>query len=134
MPQQSPSPTSGTTISPAVVSAESSRVRPLDPAAQAFVDGLAGGKPISSLTPAQARDVLSGIQSATAIAVPDVQIKDVTLPLGLDRHTNIRVMRPAGATGVLPAIVYMHGGGWVMGGKDTHDRLIREITVGANAT
>jgi acetyl esterase len=133
MPQQSSSPMSGTRISPAIISSESSRIRSLDPAAQAFVDGLVGGKPVSSLTPAQARDVLSGIQSASAIAVPEVQIKDVTLPVGLDRHTNIRVMRPAGATGVLPAIVYMHGGGWVMGGKDTHDRLIREITAGANA-
>jgi acetyl esterase len=29
--------------------------------------------------------------------------------------------------------VYFHGGGWVLGGKDTHDRLVREIANGANA-
>ena len=28
--------------------------------------------------------------------------------------------------------MYFHGGGWVMGGIDTHNRLVREIAVGAN--
>ena len=63
----------------------------------------------------------------------DVQIKDVTLPLGPTGSVNIRVVRPAGGTGVLPAIIYMHGGGWVLGDRETHDRLIRELATGANA-
>jgi acetyl esterase len=105
----------------------------LDPTTQAFVDSLAGGAPISSLTPTQARDVLSGAQAASSAIVPDVAVKDVTLPIGPTGHTDVRVMRPADANGVLPVVVYMHGGGWVMGGKDTHDRLVRELTVGANA-
>jgi acetyl esterase len=33
----------------------------------------------------------------------------------------------------LPAVVFVHGGGWVVGGKDTHDRLVREIAHGAEA-
>jgi len=33
----------------------------------------------------------------------------------------------------LPVVVYFHGGGWVLGDKETHDRLIREIAVQANA-
>lgn len=105
----------------------------LDPTAQAFVDGLAGGKPIPSLTPSEARDVLSGAQKAADVTLLDVQIKDVTLPLGPTGSVNIRVVRPAGATGVLPAIIYIHGGGWVLGDRETHDRLIRELATGANA-
>src|SRR5690606_24177928 len=53
--------------------------------------------------------------------------------IGPDGRTNIRVVRPAGTTGNLPAVVYIHGGGWVLGDKETHDRLIRELAVGANA-
>ena len=53
--------------------------------------------------------------------------------VGPDGRTNIRVVRPAGAAGTLPVIVYIHGGGWVLGDKETHDRLIRELAVGANA-
>ncbi len=105
----------------------------LDPTTQSFVDSLAGGKPLSTLTTDAARAVLSGLQSAAEVSLPAVSIKDVTLPIGPTGKTDIRVMRPAGATGVLPVVLYIHGGGWVLGGKDTHDRLVRELTVGANA-
>src|SRR6266508_166382 len=33
----------------------------------------------------------------------------------------------------LPVILYMHGGGWVLGNADTHDRLVRELAVGTGA-
>jgi acetyl esterase len=99
---------------------------------EAFLDGLPAGKPIQTLAPADARNVLSSVQQAARVTLPDVQIKDVTLPLGPTGNTRIRVIRPIGATGVLPAIIYMHGGGWVLGDRDTHDRLIREFAIGAN--
>jgi acetyl esterase len=34
---------------------------------------------------------------------------------------------------LLPVIVYMHGGGWILGNAETHDRLVRELAVGARA-
>jgi acetyl esterase len=105
----------------------------LEPTTQAFVDSLAGGQPIQTLSPTEARDVLSSVQKAADVKLPDVQIKDVTLQLGPTGSVDIRVIRPAGAMGVLPAIIYMHGGGWVLGDRDTHDRLIRELAAGANA-
>src|SRR6202035_5549464 len=46
---------------------------------------------------------------------------------------DVRVVRPPGATGDLPAIVYTHGAGWVLGNAHTHDRLVRELAVGAKA-
>ena len=45
----------------------------------------------------------------------------------------VRIVRPYDAAGTLPAILYMHGGGWVLGNADTHDRLVRELAVGARA-
>jgi acetyl esterase len=42
-------------------------------------------------------------------------------------------MRPVGVTGVLPVIIYMRGGGWVLGDRQTHDRLLRELTSGIGA-
>jgi acetyl esterase/lipase len=45
----------------------------------------------------------------------------------------VRIIRPQGATGMLPVIVYMHGGGWILGNAETHDRLVRELAVGARA-
>jgi acetyl esterase len=105
----------------------------LEATTQAFVDGLAGGKPIQTLTPANARAVLSGVQKAAEVTLPDVQIKEAILPVGPDGKTDICVMRPAGVTDVLPVIIYMHGGGWVLGDRQTHDRLLRELTTGIGA-
>src|SRR5262249_50708763 len=34
---------------------------------------------------------------------------------------------------VLPAVLYVHGGGWILGNAGTHDRLVRELAVGAGA-
>ncbi|WP_055522984.1 alpha/beta hydrolase, partial [Streptomyces ossamyceticus] len=42
-------------------------------------------------------------------------------------------VKPAGAEGPLPVILYIHGAGWVFGNAHTHDRLVRELAVGAGA-
>jgi acetyl esterase len=105
----------------------------LEPATQSFIDGLAGATPIYELGPAGARDVLSSLQKSVNVPLLAVASEDRTLEIGPTGSTEIRVVRPAEAIGTLPVVVYMHGGGWVIGDKGTHDRLIREISVGANA-
>src|SRR5690606_25467099 len=64
---------------------------------------------------------------------PKVARKDRVLNVGPDGRTNIRIVRPAGVTGTLPVVVYVHGGGWVLGDKETHDRLVGELSGGATA-
>ena len=51
-------------------------------------------------------------------------------PMAMSR---CRIVRPAGATGALPVILYIHGAGWVFGNAHTHDRLVRELAVGTGA-
>jgi acetyl esterase len=106
---------------------------PLEPSTKAFINGLPDGPPIYTLTPTDARGVLSSVQQSVTVPLLAVDSEDSTLPVGPSGKTNIRVVRPAGATGTLPAIIYVHGGGWVLGDKQTHDRLVRELAVGANA-
>jgi acetyl esterase len=105
----------------------------LEAATQAFVDGLAGAPPIPSLSLADARAALASVARSADESLPDASIYDTTLPIGPTGLVNVRVVRPAGASGVLPAIVYIHGGGWVLGDRTTHDRLVRELAVGATA-
>ena len=106
----------------------------LEPTTQKFIDALSasGGPAIYSLTPAEARDVLSGAQSGE-IAKPAVDITDTTFAVGPTGATKVRIIRPQGNTDRLPVIVYFHGAGWVMGDTGTHDRLVRELSVRANA-
>ena len=99
---------------------------------QQFVDTLAGAPPIFTLSPADARSVLVRAQSIP-VGKPSAQVEDITLPVGPTGSVPIRVIRPVGTAEVLPVVMYFHGGGWILGDRDTHDRLVREIAVGAQA-
>lgn len=106
----------------------------LEPTTQAFIDSLSG-PPLSQLSPTEAHKVLTDLQSRP-IPLQDAQIEDTVWPIGPTGETRIRIVRPAPAraTEVLPVILYTHGGGWVLGDKITHDRLVREIANGVGAT
>jgi acetyl esterase len=104
----------------------------LEPHTQQFVDSLAGAPPIYTLSPADARSVLERAQSAP-VGKPSAQIEDIAFPVGPTGSVPVRIVRPAGTAEVLPVVLYFHGGGWVLGDRDTHDRLVREIAVGAEA-
>jgi acetyl esterase len=107
----------------------------LEPTTQAFIDSLRGAPPLSQLSPADAHKVLTDLQSQP-IPLEDAQIEDVVWPIGPTGETRIRIIRPAEAapTDILPVILYTHGGGWVLGDKITHDRLVREIANGVGAS
>ncbi len=101
---------------------------------QNFINALtaSGGAPIYTLSPADARNVLAGAQ-AGPIAKRAADVTDTVFPVGPTGETRVRIVRPEGNTDRLPVVVYFHGGGWVLGDKETHDRLICEIAVQANA-
>ncbi|QOV37370.1 alpha/beta hydrolase [Streptomyces ferrugineus] len=108
-------------------------VRPvLEPAAQAFVEATANPPYLFDLGPAEGRKTVDEVQSGE-IAKPDVDEEWVTVTGGPTGEVRARIVRPAGATGTLPVIVYIHGAGWVFGNAHTHDRLVRELAVGTGA-
>jgi acetyl esterase len=106
----------------------------LEPTAQSFIDSLKG-PPLSTLSPTAAHKVLTDLQSQP-VPLEDAQIEDTIWPVGPTGETRIRIVRPASAraTDILPVILFTHGGGWVLGDKVTHDRLVREIANGVGAT
>jgi len=116
-----------------VLSTARSVAGPLEPATKAFVDSLAGAKPLYTLSPEAARDVLTGAQKSVPVTLAPASSEDRVLDVGPKGRTNIRVYRPENAKGTLPAVIYTHGGGWVLGDRETHDRLVRELAVGGNA-
>jgi acetyl esterase len=107
----------------------------LEPTTQKFIDGLvaAGGPPLYTLSADDARKVLTTVQTAPVSKLP-ASIEDTTFPVGPTGNVPIRIVRPQDAKGVLPVVIHIHGGGWILGDKNTHDRVTREIAVGSNAT
>lgn len=106
----------------------------LEPRTQAFIDSLsaAGGPPLYTLTPDAARAVLAGAQEVP-VEKPAATIEDTVFPVGPTGSVKIRIVRPPNAKDILPVVFHIHGGGWILGDKNTHDRLTRELSVGANA-
>ena len=104
----------------------------LEPVTQQFLDGLAGAPAIHTLSPGDARSALVRLQSVP-VGQPGVQTEDLVLPAGPTGSIPVHIVRPANAIEVCPAIIYFHGGGWILGDRTTHDRLVREIAVGVGA-
>jgi acetyl esterase len=62
-----------------------------------------------------------------------VDIEDLRITDGPSEQVSLRILRPQHAQAPLPVIVYLHGAGWVFGNTQTHDRLVRELAVEAQA-
>ena len=92
-----------------------------------------GLPPTHTLTPTQAREYYLARKAVTQPDPPEVALaKDLVAP-GPGGDIPLRLYRPMGspAQQVLPVLVYYHGGGWVIGNRDTHDVLCRELANGS---
>ncbi|MFD7281941.1 alpha/beta hydrolase [Streptomyces sp. NPDC059862] len=103
----------------------------LEPAAQKIAEATADPPFLYELGPEGARKVLDDLQAAP-VEKPDVQDKWITVPAEVG-DVRVRIVKPVDAQGTLPVVLYVHGGGWVLGNAGTHDRLVRELAVGADA-
>jgi acetyl esterase len=103
----------------------------LEPASQEFVEATAKPPFLYQLTPAEARKVLDDVQAAPVDKLP-VEDRWVSVPAKVG-DVRVCIVRPPDSPETLPVILYMYGGGWVLGNAATHDRLVRELAVGAGA-
>jgi acetyl esterase/lipase len=104
----------------------------LEPAAQQIADATSQPPFLYDLGPDGARKVLDDIQAAP-IDKPEIDEKWITVPAAVG-DVQVRIVKPVGSAGLLmPTVLYVHGGGWVLGNAGTHDRLVRELAVGAHA-
>ena len=84
--------------------------------------------PLYTLSPDGARDFLDSLQIETHKEI-DADVADINVPAQDTQDIEVRVVRPKNSTEKLPVILYIHGGGWVMGGKESFDMLIRKLAV-----
>ncbi|WP_406164886.1 alpha/beta hydrolase [Streptomyces sp. NBC_00996] len=103
----------------------------LEPASQQLADATSKPPFLYELGPEKARKVLDDIQ-AEPIDKLSVDSEWITVPAEVG-DVRVRVVRPQNAASPLPVVLYMHGGGWILGNADTHDRLVRELADGVRA-
>lgn len=102
----------------------------LDPQAKALLDML-GADPdaprLIDLPPAAGREMYRAMANMLDLqGVPIGKTEDRTIP-GPAGDIPVRIYTPVAAGGTCPALVYYHGGGWVIGDLDTHDALCRTL-------
>jgi acetyl esterase len=92
----------------------------------------AGLRPIEAMTPAEARGQMEATARARkAEPLPVARTEERMIP-GPGGPIRLRLYWPKGP-GTVPAIVYYHGGGHVIGSLDTHDFIARNLCAGAEA-
>src|SRR5437867_10649215 len=101
---------------------------PLDPQARAVLDAIAalGLPPMEQGTPPEARAAFLERRRLTAGPPPPIHRTEERRIPGPAGEIPIRLYRPDDRR-PLPALVYFHGGGWVIGSIDTHDATSREL-------
>ncbi|KAA8889086.1 alpha/beta hydrolase [Nocardia colli] len=104
----------------------------LEPAAQEFVDATSTPPFLYQLAPEEGRKAVDSVQDSP-IFKPEIDEEWITIEGGPTGSVRARIVKPQGATETLPVIVYTHGAGWVFGDAHTHDRLVRDLAVGAHA-
>lgn len=102
---------------------------PLDPGAVTVLNLIKelGRPPIQDLTPAEAREATAKSRAVLAPEPEEVaELEDLTCPGPLG-EIRLRRYRGAGtlAGEALPCLLYLHGGGWVIGDLDSHDQPCR---------
>jgi acetyl esterase len=101
----------------------------VDPQVQAILDLLARTNPgdLSTLDVAAARKLREERRLPPG---PDAQVDDHSMA-GPGGPLKVRRYRPPDARGKLGALVYFHGGGFVLGSIEGHDALCRQLAVSA---
>ncbi|MEO8118516.1 MAG: alpha/beta hydrolase [Rhodoferax sp.] len=110
-------------------------VAPLDPALAGFLAQAAaqGNPPLESLPPPVARQIYRELAQALGLPAPAIgEVLETTLP-GPGGSLRLRVYAPSTAPGTQtpqlpwPVLLYVHGGGFVIGDLETHDTVCRTL-------
>lgn len=110
---------------------------PVDPVIQSLLDAFEamGAPPLSSGTPERARAAFRkmtvGLRQPEQV-VPVGSVREAEVPGG---HGPIaaRIYRPDTDAATVPTVLFLHGGGFVIGDLDTHDNQARVVCAGAEA-
>jgi len=102
----------------------------LSPGTRKFLEALngSGGAPLETLSPEDARVVLAQTQAAMHVELLGIEESQHTITAGAFT-LELDLVRPANSHGILPAFMFVHGGGWVLGDYPTHRRLVRDLVV-----
>jgi acetyl esterase len=98
-----------------------------------LLDGIrrAGATPFQNMTPREARRAYTARSEVLDLPrAPLARVEDVTLPAADGTPLRARLYAPShDRQAGLPVMLYLHGGGFVIGNLETHDSLCRQFAL-----
>ena len=90
------------------------------------------GPALETLSPQVAREVIGGLQASVQTDLGGITVTEREIQSeGL--HIKLFVIKPVGAGTDIPVFMYFHGGGWVLGNLEDHQRLVRDLVITSGA-
>ncbi|GAB3772068.1 alpha/beta hydrolase [Spirosoma horti] len=86
------------------------------------------GKPVEALSPADARQVLTGAQQSVEVDYSGITETEKMISQN-GYQVNVHIVKPEHVQEGAPVFIFIHGGGWVLGDYPTHRRLVRDLVV-----
>jgi acetyl esterase len=103
----------------------------IDPEIRPFLAALnKDNSPFWELPQPKPQDILTGLQSQTAVDVSGVKTTQRTISQD-GRTIKLHVMKPERAVGTPGVLLFIHGGVWIVGNFQNHERLLRDLVVGS---
>jgi acetyl esterase/lipase len=100
---------------------------------KAFLKQLnSGGKPLEDMSPNDARKVLEDAQKSVTVDLSGIDVSEKMINSD-GYNVKLYIVRPAGVGRTLPAFMFIHGGGWILGDFPTHKRMVRDLVVQSGA-
>jgi acetyl esterase len=100
----------------------------LTPGVKEFLTVVNGGGSMGALSVSASRQGLVELQRAFAVDYSGIE--ELSKGVTVDGFAlTLTIVRPLGVEGELPAFIFVHGGGWVLGDYPTHRRLVRDLVV-----
>lgn len=84
--------------------------------------------PPEQMPPKEARQGLVDAQASVTVDTSGVTVTEKMIEHD-GQPLRLHVVKPEGAAGLLPAFMFFHGGGWVLGDFPTHQRMVRDLVV-----
>jgi acetyl esterase len=103
----------------------------IDPQIRSFLAKInKDARPFWELPQPKPQDILSGLQSQTAVDMTGVTRTERTITQD-GRTVKLYVMKPEHTSGTPGVLLFIHGGVWIVGNFQNHQRLLRDLVVGS---
>jgi acetyl esterase len=86
--------------------------------------------PFWELPQPKPQEIITGLQNKTPVDMSGVTTTEKTVTES-DHTVKLYIMRPQHVTGTPGVLLFIHGGVWIVGNFQNHQRLLRDLVVGS---